>query len=408
MPELILTGTDVQKGVRMTGGVPSDFVIKDVSNEMMLVEPVYYPLMQWAFLSKSVKRHVTANVNSLYEFSNRELLPNIDTIVDNGTGGSATIVIEVAEPDLWVTGKSVRFEDTDETGIVTNVSGADVTITKDSGNWTQPTIGTNIYLLGEAHGENDDPPVSVYVDPVMRKTRTQIFQKTVTMTDKMWAATTHGGTYGGNWWDHQLNDRAKEMKRDIEMAFWLNGAHMIRTTSNASVTKTEGAIYQIENYGGFLGGYTGGTASEQELDDFLGLSVRGSKRKTMFVGTELLDDIEQILKGRIDYDGPVARYGPIEGDDIINVLTYRKANVIIDIIWEPLWEGKFAKYGVVLDDNYTTLVSYASDSKGSRRMRLEMDIDENGAPRNKAQMLADIGIALDCAPHHGVFKPVVV
>lgn len=411
MPKKIVSATTIGQGVRTAGSISGDFIAQPVVEEMMFIAPFQTPFLNYLFLNDRVRWEQCSHLLGLCEIAERELVPNMDTITTTGSAGSTTITITPAEPNLYVVGKAIMFEETNESGIVSSVTTTTFTATRDldsSGsaqNWTvAPSNNTNILLLGEAHGEDDNPPESVYVNPYMRKTRVQLFQKTLKFTDMLVASTKAGGTRGGNFWDMENRDKAASMKIDMENAFWLNQNHFVRTTSNKVVTKTEGVIYQIENNGGQVLPY-GASADRADIKEFLRMSKYGSKKKTWFVGDDLANDIEDAIEDKYSNTQSITRYGAIDGDDTINILRWRTNNLIVDIIRNPQFMGKYSKYGVLLDDNYLIGYYYAPDNKGSRKFRLELGIQANGTPREEAQYLAHVGVGVSCAPVHGVMKP---
>lgn len=411
MPKKIVTATTIGTGVRSAGSISGDFVAQNIVEDMMFIAPFQTPFLNYLFLNKSVQWHQTAHLLGLCEIAERELVPNLDTVSTLPTGGSATMTVVPTEPNLYVVGKSILFEETGETGIVTSVTaGTSFVVTRDldssnaSQTWTAPSAGSNIHILGEAHGENDNPPESVYVNPYMRSTRVQLFQKTIKFTDMLVASTKNGGTRGGNFWEQENRDKAASMKIDMENAMWFNKNHFVKTTSNLVVTKTEGVFYQIENNGGQVLPY-GANADRQDIKEFLRMSKLGSKKKTFFVGDDLADDIEDAIEDKYSNTQAITRYGAIDGDDTINILRWRTNNLIVDIIRNPQWQGQYSKWGALIDDNYLNGYYYAPDNKGSRKFRLEMGIQSNGAPREEAQYLSHVGVGISCAPCHGIFRP---
>lgn len=414
----IVTATTIKQGVNTAGGVGADFVAMNIIDEMMFIAPFQTPFLNYLFMNKAIKWNQTAHPQGLCEIIERELTPNVDTVVNGGTGGSTTITIIPAEPYLFRVGTAIKFAETDETGIVTtNTAGTSFVATRDldstnsAQNWTAPSVGSSILLLGSAHGENDSPPTNVYVNPYLRKTRVQLFQETIKMTDMMVASTMAGGTRGGNYWNQQMKDASAKMKIDIENAMVMNENHFIKagtgsigTSGGTVVTKTEGAFYQIANNGGTVLQY-GASADKSDIKNFFRSMKYGSKKKTFFVGDDLMNDIEDAIEDRIIFNTPLNIYSPIGGDDVINVFRWRTNNLVVDIIRNPQWTDKYSKYGMLLDDGYVQGFNYAPDKKGSRKFRLEMGIQANGEPREEAQLLAHVGIGIECAPCHGIMKP---
>lgn len=410
MPEKIVSASTVGQGVRYSGGVGSDFIARDVSKEMVKVQAYKTPLLNLLFLSKRAKWRQTANLNGLVEFPEKEMVPNMDTLTAVGSGGSATITITPSQPNLFVEGKSVKMLETNETGYVTT-AGATPIITRDpdsDGNartWTAPSVNSKVLIMGESMTEDDPTPEAVYMDPYMRKSRVQLFEKSIKMTDMMIAATMNGGTYGGNWWDEENRDKVAEQKRDAEIAMWFNENHFITKTANKVRTKTEGLIYQIENNGGQVVP-VGSTLDKADWKEFVrSLKIGDSVYKTVFCGDNVMNSLEDIIEDKYTFQQPIKRYGPIAGEDAINVFQYKTGGVIVDLIRCPLWEDKYENYAVAIDDSFLYGLYFAPDKKGPRRFRVEVGVEANGTPREEVKLLAHIGVGIGNCPSCGVLKP---
>jgi hypothetical protein len=421
MPK-ISSATTISQNVRTAGGIGTDFIAMNIINEMMFIAPFQTPFLNYMFMNKAIQWNECHHLLGLCEIIERELTPFTDTVsAVNTTGvGSATIVFTPSEPNLYRQGTSIKFIETGETGIITTATHATQrTATKDqiegsAVNWVaDPSAGSKIVLLGSAHGENDDPPTNVYTNPYIRKTRIQLFQETIKMTDWLWACTNAGGTRGGNYWTQEMKDKSALMKINIENAMVMNNAHSIRSNNSTALgtagatmnAKTEGAFYQVENNGGVVFPY-GASADRADIKAFFRSMTLGSKKKTFFVGPSLMNDIEDAIEDKVSFTQAITRYGPIEGDDVINVLRWRTNNLIVDVIRNPMWTEAtgYDGHGLLLDDGYVQGFYGAPDKKGSRKFRLEQGIQTNGAPREEAQFLAHVGIGIECAPCHGVMK----
>ena len=415
MPQKIVSSTSIKQGTQgasLIAGTTWD--VRDVWKEMMLVEAVQTPFVNYLFLNERVKQVTTNNAGGLFEFPERELVPNIDTISVATAGGSATITITPGEINLYHVGKSIQFTSTMETGVVTTKGASTIVVTRDldtsaaAQNWSTVTAGVDkIKLLGEAMGDLDSVPKGVFANPYMRKSRVQLFEKEMSMSDMQVASTTHGGDYGGDWWEHYMYDTAKVMKRDISNAFWCNQNHQLLPSTtygstNQIITKTEGIIYQILNNSGFKLNYGPGALTKPVLDAFFRMSKRGSVHKTFWVSDSLMNQIEDLIALKYYNTESVTRYGPIKGDNVIKVITIRTANLIVDVIREPMLEEGLDGTGVLLDDDHVYNCSYVADKKGSRKWRLEQLIQANGNPIEQALYLSHVGVGIACAPYHGI------
>lgn len=410
MPSKIVSASSVGQGVRSAGGVGSDFIRRDVSIPMTLIAPFQTPFLNYLFLSNMVRWRYTGNLQGLCEFPERELVPTVDTINATSAGGSTTITITPAEPNLYVVGKAVKFLDTDETGIITTAGATTFVATRDpdsSGNarnWTAPTVQTKIKLLGEARGENDSTIEAVYMNPYMRKSRVQIMEKSIKMTDMMIAASMGGDIYGGDWWANQNEDTIAAMKIDMENAMWFNENHFSSITNGMITTKTEGIIYQIANNGGLVFPY-GATLDKADWKEFLRSMKLGNKKKTVFAGNNVSHTIEDIIETNYSNVKAITRYGPLDGDDTIEVLQYRVDGLIVDVIRNPQWDEKYENYAVALDDANVYGLAFKPDKKGPRRFRIEIGVQADGTPREESKILMHVGVGISGCPTCGILKP---
>jgi len=401
----LLSSTTLSQGTRYTGAFNTDFIVRDVENKMYLIEPYNYPLFQYLFLQKN-KSIQTGHPLTKHEWPEDELIPALDTMSAAGTGGSTTMTVTPTEISLYRVGTKIRFEETDETGRVTSIDTSTFVATRDSGNWTNVSNGTNIHLIGEAYTEAQAPTSFVKTSKVMMYNYCQIFSKFVSMSERAVMASMNGGLYGGNDWEYEMDKKAKEIKRDIELAFWFNGSALASSSSNIYTTQTAGVIQQIVDGGGLVQPYEG-SIGEDAFDNFLKQKKLGSNNATLFCGVDAAADIEKIVKARYSNIGPVKKYGAIDGSNNVDVITYSAVGKTVDIMRNPLWEGKYAKWAVLLDDEHVKLQHAAPDHKGSRKMRIEQLVKADGTPLKEAQFKSDVGVDVINAKTACILKPSV-
>lgn len=401
--------------------VGTTFEVRDVWKKVMeRVDPYQYPIQALTAYNKRMKWVTTSNPQGLFEFPERELTPNMDTLVSITSGtGTGTLRIVPGEPNLYVKGKTIQFLDTKESGTITNATSTYFDVLRDydsdgnAQNWTTPAAGgtsANILSTGMALGDKSDPPENVYMMGYMRKGRVQLFQYTMSMTDMMRASAMNGGVYGGDWWKQHLEDTMIAMKRDTEMAYNTNENHQLLPSatygSTEVITKLEGVPYAIKTYGGFSDTYGNGVLQKSQLLKFLRMSKRGSTHKTFLVGDELCGQIEDIADDKLYSTEKISVLGSLkDGGDKLEILRIKTYNLIVDVIRNPMWEEGTEYYsgGIILDNNYLYGCNFANDGKGSRKWRWEQAIQPNGKPYELAQYLSHVGIGLACAPYHGRF-----
>lgn len=412
MPQKIISSSVVSQGVRATGALSDTWVVRDIVRPSTLIAPFQTPYLNYLFLNKRVRWRQTANPKGLAEFPERELVPTLDTVISGGSSGSATIQFTPTEPNLYVVGKAIKFLETGETGIITT-AGASPIATRDPSSagaartWTAaPSVNSKIKLLGEARSENDSTIEAVYMEQNMRTAAVQLNEKSIKMTDMMIAATKAGGTYGGNWWAQQNEDTIAAMKIDLENQLWLNENYFSDTTivSGYRTTKSEGAIYQIANNGGQVLPY-GANPDKADWKEWMRMLKLGGKKKTVFAGDNIVNFIYDFVEEKYSNTKAITRYGPIDGDDVIEVLSIRDAGLIVDIIRNPQWDDMYEDYAVALDDDYMFGLYFAPDNKGPRKFRIEVGVQADGTPREESKILAHIGCGVGNAPACGIFRP---
>lgn len=406
----------INQGRRTSANIDSKFHVFPLQTESNLTQPYMTPLTQWLNLNDNIQSVMVAHPQGLYSEMERELLPtSIDITSGAMTASTRTITwtVEAADVSAGVIDRlkkytRVKLNSTNETGTITAISGGVVTIKRDlsitngSQSWTSGyNDATVLYLLGEAYPETANPEESIFVDPFYLQSRTQIFGDRIDYTDRMYASTTHGGLQGGNWWQTRINDMLLEGKLKKEKALWENENHFVEGTASY----TQGVVWTLRNYGGTKGTYAGGHATEEEFDQFLYQLKRGEKRKTMFTGSDLMQDIEQIMKQRWGIREPVSRYSVIDGEDSVKVLEYRVFNMLLEVIWCPTFEGDMSAKGIVLDTSMVKRLDYVPDDKGSRQNRLEVIPATNGNPFKSMQTVDDTGIITVKPAVGGIFEP---
>lgn len=407
----LLNDTTINQAVQKASGVTSDFIVRDMSKDILTIEPYQTPFLAYLWMSQNVVSRQIAHPQGLAEFPETEIVPNLDVVTTTSAGGSATITVTPAEPNLYVVGTSVQFVETGESGICTT-AGATPVFTRDkdtagnSRNWTAPTAGTQIKILGTAFSELDTPPENTFVYPQMRKTAVQLFQETIKMTDMMVAATKAGGTYGGNWWDLNQKNKLAQFKIGIENAMWFNQDYFVDTGSGIK-NKMEGIIYQIRNNGGNVLPYASPSAFTKTVwKEYMRMNgIYGSKNKVVFAGTNVVNSIEDFIEEKITYTTPIDNFAFIKGTNTIDVLKARVAGLNVSIIRNPMWDDSYSSnLAVCLDEKYLQSLHFAPDDKGSRKMRFEVEIQANGAPRKEALFLSQVAVGVGCGKCHGILE----
>lgn len=409
-----MSATQINDARRMAGNqVGSTWEVRDVIQQMARIKPFMFPFTNMLFLSGAVKWRTTNNLQGLFEYPEKEMVPNkthIDGFTSISGTGNSVLEFTPAEPNMFVVGTSIVIDETGETGTVT-ASAATVIATRDVTSagvvqaWTEPTVGSTkyVYTIGESRYETDGIPTPVSTNPNMLTGRVQLFEKAVSATDMFVASAMHGGLHGGDWFSEDCKEKTEEMKRELEMAAWRNQGHMLENSTTKGVrTKFSGIPWQIENLGGMIHHHNG-TMDKANLWAFFKLMRYGNKKKTMFAGDDVVEIVENMVEDKMLILESVTRYGPIKGDDTINIMRVRRFNVIVDIIRVPHFEDDWTQRAYMLDDNAIFGCHYVNDKKGTRKFRTAFQVDQKGEPTETATFLSHVGFGLSNIRAHGAF-----
>lgn len=406
MNSKIIANSSLAQGVRKTGNLPGDFIVRDVMDMIFTVDPWMYPLSQILFTSERVKTMPVINPTGKKEWIEDEIIWDTDTMGSGLTGG-ATGTFTATTPALFLINQVLRFEETDETVRVSDISGTTITVAKiGASNFSTVTTGTRVFIIGMANGENSSPPEARNTYGVFRYNYPQIFQETCKITDRMWAATNAGGTYGGNQYAEDIRKKAIRMRADIEKTFKLGGAPDIQTINTDEYLTITGSLeWQIKNFDGVQDHYSGDSLDEDELDGILGNMEHGSPYKTILAGGDVYMDLERIIKKRWNIDGPITKYSVLKDAPGLKCLTYATNNIECTVIKDPQMKFKYSKWFFILEEDNLGKIYWPNDKKGTRMFRFEEGIQANGQPREEGQFLADVGCALLKSPVHALVTP---
>jgi len=155
---------------------------------------------------------------------------------------------------------------------------------------------------------------------------------------------------------------------------------------------------------GFLGRVTtyavshSGTLGEEDLDDYLRqVFQQGSGTKMHLGGGYHIVALNKIVKDRYQVvPKPVTEiYG-------VNLTEYITPFGTLQIMWHPRMTGKFGYYGFTVDREYVKLRYMADDDTGSRKFRIEENVQTPGTDGKSSKLLADQGIAIHNEEVHGI------
>jgi hypothetical protein len=74
----------------------------------------------------------------------------------------------------------------------------------------------------------------------------------------------------------------------------------------------------------------------------------------------------------------------------------------IKIVWDPVLDGKFVNWGITIDEGNVKGRHMGNDDKGSRKFRIEANVQTPGTDRKETKLLADIGVQIEQEETMGV------
>lgn len=368
----------------------------DIDSVLRLIKPYQTPLMQWLFFSNKQSK-VVLNKNSKFSWFEDEYLPH-QTTVTAAVNLTSTYYLNLtssncADVSFFKLYDLVYIEANDELAFVSTVtSPTDITLTKVHA--TIPTaltaiaagdIGSYVKIVGSWNLENNEKTTSLTTQEVEVYNYCTIFNEGIGSTGRDQAGEnyTDGKTH-----DEEVMKKMEEMKLMYERNFLFS--NVAATTGTTTATKkTIGK--------GLKGFFTSnavsyaGAISEVALDNFFSqVFAKGSQNRTFVVGNNLFNGIAKIAKDKQGSFPSVidSSYGG-------RVNTYIHGMGDVKIVRDSLMDGKFANAGFIYQEDQIIPRHMGNDKKGSRKFRIEANVETPGADRTETKLLADIGLQVN-------------
>lgn len=368
----------------------------DIDSVLRLIKPYQTPLMQWLFFSNKQSK-VVLNKNSKFSWFEDEYLPH-QTTVTAAVNLTSTYYLNLtssncADVSFFKLYDLVYIEANDELAFVSTVtSPTDITLTKVHA--TIPTaltaiaagdIGSYVKIVGSWNLENNEKTTSLTTQEVEVYNYCTIFNEGIGSTGRDQAGEnyTDGKTH-----DEEVMKKMEEMKLMYERNFLFS--NVAATTGTTTATKkTIGK--------GLKGFFTSnavsyaGAISEVGLDNFFSqVFAKGSQNRTFVVGNNLFNGIAKIAKDKQGSFPSVidSSYGG-------RVNTYIHGMGDVKIVRNSLMDGKFANAGFIYQEDQIIPRHMGNDKKGSRKFRIEANVETPGADRTETKLLADIGLQVN-------------
>lgn len=368
----------------------------DIDTVLRLIKPYQTPLMQWLFFSNKQSKVVT-NANAKFSWFEDEYLPHQTTIL-TAVGLTSTYYLnltttQATDVSFFKLNDLVYIEANDELAFVSTVASAtDITLTKVHA--TIPTaltaiaasgIGSYVKIVGSWNLENNEKTTSITTQEVEVFNYCTIFNEGIGSTGRDQA--------GQNWTDGKTHDeevakKMEEMKLMYERNFLFSNVAVTTGTTTAT-KKTVGK--------GLKGFFTtnatdySGAITKVALDAFFSSVFRkGSMNRTFVVGNNLFSGITEIATDK-QGNFPSVIDSTFGG----RVNTYLHGMGDVKIVRDSVMDGKFSDSGFIFQEDQIIPRHIGNDKKGSRKFRIEANVETPGADRTETKLLADIGLQVN-------------
>lgn len=383
---------DIITGVRGTEALVSTNIMPDIDRKLLMIDAYQYPLSSWLFLSKK-KSKVVKSAYAKFEHFEKENLPHLMEVLVAVTA-STTLTLTTTNTDNFAAinlNDWVLVEETGEFGYCSSITGgggADKVITRHSGSFSNVSAGTYLRVIGNRNLEYGGRQTAKTVKEVNYYNYLNIFKYNIVTSGRQEA----GEFYtDGQSHDELVEQRLKEARAEIERYFWFAPVQGYATSGNERVTFGYGIEPRITTN---VTTYSGALTEDVLRGHFKKVMRRtgtlGSNRKIHFAGEDQMEDIDKITSDKIELTqapGDTAIFKEMGA----TVKSFRMFNGIVSFVFNPIFDGKYIKYGFTIDEDSVLLRHMNNDKKGSRkfRMRETTDPDSDGT---ETELLFDVGI----------------
>jgi hypothetical protein len=379
--------TQVISGVRtQDNGVLAANQRPDIDTTLKVLEPYQTPFLQFLFFSNKQSKPVV-NKQGKFTWFEDEYQPYQSTVKAAVTASTTLTLTSSNFTDLTIFKlyDTVYMEDTDEMGYITTAS-TTVVITAMDGTTSLTslaTVGSYIKIIGSSNIENNSTPTFLSTQEVEKYSYCQIFEEGVGNTgrDQAGEAYTDGKTHA-----ELVQKKMKEMKFQYERAFIYNLTAGTQGTGGSKRTWTIGLLGRLTTN---KSGYD--TLDETFWDNyFVNVFAKGTGKKAHYCGSNQYQAIQNIIKNKLGVmpNSFVTKYG-------VRVVEYEHGMGTIKIVWDPVLDGKFVNWGITIDEGNVKGRHMGNDDKGSRKFRIEANVQTPGTDRKETKLLADIGVQIE-------------
>jgi hypothetical protein len=385
---------DIITGVRGTDAIVSTNVMPDIDRKLLMIGAYQYPLSSWLFLSKK-KSSPVKSAYAKYEHFEKEPLPHL-LQAQAAITASTTLTLTSSNVDNFDAlnlGDWVHVEDNGEMGYVSSITGgggSDKVITRDSGSFSSVVSGGYFRVIGNRNFEYGGRNTAKTVKEVNYYNYLNIFKYNINTSGRFQA----GEFYtDGQSHDDLVNERLKEARGEIERYFWFAPSRGYASSGNERTTWGYGVEPRITtNVSPYTGALTEDVLRAHFKKCFRKTGTLGSNHKIHFAGEDQMEDIEKITADKIQLVQTPANTAVFK-EMGAEVKSFRMFSGIASFVWNPIFDGKYTKYGFTIDEDTIFLRHMNNDKIGSRKFRMR-DTTPSGYDGKETELLFDVGIDL--------------
>ena len=387
---------DIITGVRGTDALVAANIKPDIDRKLLMIDAYQYPLTSWLFLSKK-KSKVCGSAYGKFSHFEKEALQHLAKTTAAITA-STTLTLTSSNVDSkaqFNLDDFVQIEENGEMAYVSSVTGgggSDVVLTNiEGGSLTSVTSGTYLRIIGNRNFEYGGRKVAKTVKEVEYYNYCNIFKYNITTSGRQQAGQyyTDGQTH-----DELVEQRLKEARAEIERYFWFAPKRGYATSGNERATYGMGIEPRITtNVNSYNGALTEDIFRAHLKDVARRSGNLGSNRKVHFCGEDQMDDIEKMFKDKYHLEQSPSDATAVFKEIGLGLKSYRMFSCVVTPIYNPIFDGKYTKYGFTLDEETVFLRHIGNDKHGSRKFRMRPTQD-NDVDGQETELLFDVGIQL--------------
>lgn len=386
-------------GVRSSSNANSNNQLRDVERILQVLKPYQTPFLQLLWFGGRPAKPVV-NATGKFEWFEDTLFPHQTTVklAITASGSPATLSLTATNcTDITVfgVGDVVLIEETDQMAVVTSHNGTTVVLTHIDGSTSLTSlavVGSVFKVIGNQNNEYNGVRTGKSTTEVEQYNYLTIQTESVGTTGRNQAgsAYTNGLTH-----PEMVAKKIEEMKLTMERNMLFSNSRGYKTVDG----------YRHTWGNGFLGRVTSNVNGYSTLDQatfdahFQEVFAKGSNRRIHMCGSNQLVAVNKIVKDlyQVVPNPSVSAFG-------VNITEYITPFGTVAIVFNPLMDGKFTNWGFTIDPELVTLRYMADDAKGSRKFRIEENVQTPGTDGKQDKLLMDVGLQLVSEECHGILK----